>query len=194
MTLHVLERVANRSLSRTDDDTIAVSVGSQRKRFLVHELLVRDTVPFFDAAFKGRWKGSKERKSDLPEDNPDIFKIYLHWLYTGKLLTKKGDDKRVDRLESGTKRSTYPKWNRLSDLYRLANRLLDDDAKDCVDAMLELERERDVIYAHWATLAYPLSIDGSPVRRLLIVRCVYGTRDAWNVLKAANSLTISKRI
>lgn len=62
--------------------SIEVLVGpSPPTIFSVHENLIRSSSAFFDAATRGVWKESAARQVLLPEDDPEIFELYLHWLY-----------------------------------------------------------------------------------------------------------------
>ncbi|KAJ5092917.1 hypothetical protein N7456_008778 [Penicillium angulare] len=61
--------------------TIQIDVGKKKESFTVHEQLIFASSPFFKAAFTGKWKESKERIISLPQDDPDAFAIYAHWLY-----------------------------------------------------------------------------------------------------------------
>lgn len=51
----------------------------------MHENIITEASDFFRAACKGEWKESDERTVRLPEINPDVFKVYLTFLYTGEV-------------------------------------------------------------------------------------------------------------
>lgn len=73
--------------------------GGQKETFNVHENLIR-TSPFFDKAMSGPWQESMQRTIELPEDDPEIFAVYVHWLYDGTLPVSGVD-------ESTTKNTEY---------------------------------------------------------------------------------------
>ncbi|KAJ5357609.1 hypothetical protein N7541_004767 [Penicillium brevicompactum] len=62
-----------------------ILVGSDKQAFSVHEKLICDSSPFFRAALGGPWEEASEHIVKLPEEEPKIFSIYLHWVYYGKL-------------------------------------------------------------------------------------------------------------
>lgn len=60
---------------------VDVLVGEEKEIFSVHEKLIRASSPFFDKAMSGAWLESPQHTIQLPEDEPEIFGIYVHWLY-----------------------------------------------------------------------------------------------------------------
>jgi hypothetical protein len=64
-------------------DIITVSVGTEGIKFPVYEAVIRKSSKFFDNAMKPEWAlfRSDVRTIDLAEEDPAIFKVYLHWLY-----------------------------------------------------------------------------------------------------------------
>lgn len=64
-------------------DTITVNVGEEGTSFVVHEAVIRKSSQFFDKAMKPEWASSRSdpRCVDLSDEKPEVFKVYLHWLY-----------------------------------------------------------------------------------------------------------------
>lgn len=60
-------------------------MGKQKEVFDVHENLIRASSPFFDKAMSDSWQKSTQEHIELPDDDPEIFGIYVHWLYRGTL-------------------------------------------------------------------------------------------------------------
>ncbi|GIJ92550.1 hypothetical protein Asppvi_001828 [Aspergillus pseudoviridinutans] len=56
-------------------------VGDEQEVFTVHEGLIRASSPFFNNAMAHDWKESQQRTIHLPDDEPEIFAVYMHWLY-----------------------------------------------------------------------------------------------------------------
>lgn len=56
--------------------------------FVIYEGLLAHYSSYFRAALKKEWLGEGTRSLSLPEDNPETFNFFYHWLYTGKLYTK----------------------------------------------------------------------------------------------------------
>lgn len=69
---------------RISGKTVNIEVGEMRESFIVHENLIRSS-SFFDKAMSGEWKESSQRTIQLPDDEPGIIKLYIHWLYCGTL-------------------------------------------------------------------------------------------------------------
>ncbi|TGO64320.1 hypothetical protein BOTNAR_0089g00090 [Botryotinia narcissicola] len=67
------------------NELVQIIVGPELKEFFVHKALIRSTCDFFDKAFNGRFKEGIENKMHLPEDNPEIFEIFVNWMYSGHL-------------------------------------------------------------------------------------------------------------
>lgn len=69
----------------------------------------------------GSWKESEEQTLNLPEDDPNIFALYSHWLYVGQIPVI---------VQSGTKEEiandNYKEYYDLVKAYVLGDKLLDD--------------------------------------------------------------------
>ena len=66
---------------------MTVLVGGQepQQRFHLHKDLLCNVSEFFSAALTGNFKEAEDGKITLPEQNPETFKYFVHWLYTGSL-------------------------------------------------------------------------------------------------------------
>lgn len=56
------------------------------QEFVVHDDLIRAKAPFSEAAMSRDWKEAKEKLFKLPEETPEIFRIYIHWIYSGLIV------------------------------------------------------------------------------------------------------------
>ncbi|KAI9883636.1 MAG: hypothetical protein M1823_004601 [Watsoniomyces obsoletus] len=72
-------------LSGNFHSTVDVLVGSQEKRFTVHDALLREHSRFFQAALRGAFREAHEREVRLPDGDPEHFDLFLQWLYTQDL-------------------------------------------------------------------------------------------------------------
>ncbi|KAI9848943.1 MAG: hypothetical protein M1838_000323, partial [Thelocarpon superellum] len=54
--------------------------------FSVHRLLLTRSSKFFASAFNGDFKEAQIKTLHLPEDDPEIFKKFLKWLYGQPLV------------------------------------------------------------------------------------------------------------
>ena len=56
-------------------------------KYLVHKELLTSASPFFAAALNGTFAEGLDQEVRLPEEKPEIFEWFLHWLYTRTLKT-----------------------------------------------------------------------------------------------------------
>lgn len=108
-------------------------------------------------------KEGHDRIVKLPEVAPSVFKIWMKWLYTGRLFVKQDGDDNVD--ENGVTRSR--EWGRLRECYALGDFLQDPDFKDAtIDAFIERFVETNSFPTSLAAFVYDHSNKGSMHRRL----------------------------
>ncbi|KAL9032777.1 MAG: hypothetical protein Q9180_006312, partial [Flavoplaca navasiana] len=66
---------------------VTVDVGSDEgaESWTIHKRLLAHHSPFFAAAFNGNFAESATNTVSLIEDDPDAFKLFVQWLYSGEL-------------------------------------------------------------------------------------------------------------
>ncbi|KAL3443961.1 hypothetical protein BJX65DRAFT_284423 [Aspergillus insuetus] len=74
-------RAQRTDLNKLRGRTIDIEVGGEHITYSVHEGLVCASSPFFEKAMAGEWKESSRRTIQLPEDEPSVVALYVHWLY-----------------------------------------------------------------------------------------------------------------
>ncbi|EMD01277.1 hypothetical protein BAUCODRAFT_204622 [Baudoinia panamericana UAMH 10762] len=162
-----------------DGKTIEVVVGPQKTSFHVHEKRIRSQSAFFDTALKTRWQKAEDRRVNLPDDKPETFKNYVHWLYTSKLQSEK----------PGNTLGTGSSYQTFSELYVLAEKLIDpvcqDRAIDAIVFEMRVNRSR----SFYLSLYYPTANNieyvyqntpaGSSLRKLMVDAYVYQGADYW---------------
>jgi hypothetical protein len=58
------------------------------RAFSVHEHLLIEYAEYFRAALEpGRWQEGTTKTVKMPEDKPEVFDLYVSWLYTRTLPT-----------------------------------------------------------------------------------------------------------
>ena len=74
--------------------TVTLFVGTSQKPFYVHGDLLCDVSSFFKAAFTGDFKESSDKTMQLPEDDENIFSLFIDWLYNQRyeMLPEPDDD------------------------------------------------------------------------------------------------------
>jgi hypothetical protein len=138
---------------------INVVVGTNGNTYPVHESLICASSNFFQTARKPEWSAGNPGVVDLSDEMPDIFEVYLHWLYFKTFPTIQDQD---------------PEYMELGQCYVLGEKLLDVKFKNAViDAMsdvLENQPEDDVFIPGPLTIetVYEGTPKGSPARALLV--------------------------
>lgn len=142
-----------------------MQVGEEQQEFYVHEKLVRTNSKFFDTTLNKKWKEGQERVVKLPETAPRDFKIWVKFLYTGRVFLR--DDRAQVVMEDGTFESEeYGVWD---SCYALGDFLQDTDFKDAlIDALIEGMATTVDYPLEVANCIYPYSGKGSAHRSLAI--------------------------
>ena len=73
-------------------------VGRAAKKYCLHKTLLCHHSTFFDAAFNGEFKEGKSGELRLPEETPDSFDLFVHWLYRGSFFGLNDPERRYNYL------------------------------------------------------------------------------------------------
>ncbi|CAK4018747.1 btb poz domain containing [Lecanosticta acicola] len=119
-----------RKLDLTETYTVVVGAGDAQKAFNIHKSFLSKTSEFLKRACNGDWKEGEAKKIEFPEQAPEVFEIYLQWLYTGDLvfLEEATPSKDAPGVEGYAARA----FHSLVDLYCLADMLRDSHACNTV--------------------------------------------------------------
>ena len=133
--------------------------------FYIHEHLVRTASRFVNTAVSEHWSGSQTRSVRLVDHDPEIFHVYVHWLYRKSLPV---------RLDSPGEAGNE-EYLQLAKSYVLGDVLVDADFKDAVlDAFIDKSRSKATDGFNWYPAGsvvrhiYENTQDNSPARRLLV--------------------------
>lgn len=94
--------------------------------YTVHKNLICEHSQFFKTATKQEWLEESQEPIHLPEDDPDVFQVYLHWLYTNTLPTRINTSGWIGNAE----------YIQLAKAYVLGDKLQDGDFQDVVIDMI----------------------------------------------------------
>jgi len=136
-------------------------VGILKEPFFIDVGVLHKSGSFFPTALKKQWKEGQQKIIELPEEQPQIFRIYAQWLYTAKIFCRT-DDRRED-------------IHTLCELYtpgeKLMDRTLQDRAMDALSSLSAVDEE-DLWLPYFCTVDYVCEHlpDNSPARRFLIDR------------------------
>jgi hypothetical protein len=145
---------------------IKIIVGTPSQDLYVHEGLLRSSSSFFDNALKEEWKEGQQRTVSMSETPVGILKIWVKWLYTGRIfLTTETDSIKLP----DSKKSVSYEWPRWANCYALGDFLQDSDFKDAaVDVLVEAIIDCKQFPIHLASYIYPYSPPGSAHRRFAV--------------------------
>lgn len=163
--------------------TVEVGKGEDETQFVAHKDLLSKHLEFFRAALGKEWKEGHDNKVHLEEENPEIFKIFQLFLYSGCIYSKKDGDL-SDFDESGHGRDG--EWRRLSEAWIFGEVILSTSFKDAVvDAIITKIKLTNQDPTGLHTLIYPVSTSKSGIRTLLVDIAVYSWSDvAFQALKS----------
>lgn len=162
--------------SRLAGRAVDVLVGEEKEIFSVHEKLIRTSSPFFDKATSGAWLESAQHTIRLPEDEPEIFSIYVHWLYYGTFpvyCDKPG-------------RPANQEYLKLVKAYTLGDKLMDTVFQNAaIDAIVEKSTSMASDGHKWypdtevVEFAYNNTNKSAPIRQLLVDMYVSVGHSEW---------------
>lgn len=143
-----------------------VGKDEQAQTFYLHE---DQAVKFSDviaAAVKGGFKEAEERAVKMPEDDPELFKIFAAFTYSGAIHCSKPGDAMIDHIAQ---------HGRLAKLWILAEKMRACEFKDAiVDAMVDRVKCTGKCSAALHKTIYANSFGPSGMRRLVVDVVVWG--------------------
>jgi hypothetical protein len=78
--------------------SVVVGVGPEREQFTIHKDLLCWVSPFFNNAFNGQSAEASSSTMHLKVEKPSHFKIFVEWLYHGKLDVEPGEESELSNL------------------------------------------------------------------------------------------------
>ncbi|QDS75942.1 hypothetical protein FKW77_003205 [Venturia effusa] len=180
-----------RLTSSSHGKSITVCVGQhdedgEVENFIVHEELIRAQSPFFEAAMARDWPESKARLVTLDTDSPDVFGLYVNWIYRHRIYleplptTSAGHDvPEVVPNGGGTVSDEVlelfrARHNLLVRAYILGDKILDRDFQDAViDGLIDFSRRRNVWPIRQVKVIFENTLEKSPLRTLLVHMCSF---------------------
>lgn len=164
---------------RFTGQTFTLRVGANAgavEEFSVHEVVLKETSGFFQAAVKKEWKEGSQRIIDMPEDTPEVVSVYVDWLYSDRIYPKTGELP----VDAGTHGAES---EHLAKLYVFGEKIQDDCFCDAVVTALTKHIDRKTSSGRFgpSNEAVKVMMEGtarnSPGRRLmleLLAKCVSG--------------------
>ncbi|KAG9675892.1 hypothetical protein KCU95_g4104, partial [Aureobasidium melanogenum] len=79
------------SVSLLYSPMVTVRVGSGRQEFCIHKKILCSNSTYFDKALSGQFMEAQTRVVELEDIHPLLFKIFVAWLYSGRLTYESSD-------------------------------------------------------------------------------------------------------
>ncbi|KAK0842276.1 hypothetical protein LTR03_009421 [Friedmanniomyces endolithicus] len=124
-------------------DLITILAGADKSPFVVHKYALCNKSKFFAAACKREWKEGVEKTICVPSITPEIFELYVHWVYSGKidlsllpLVSPRAGNSRSDDVEGGAQDVQY-----LIELYVAGDTFMDEPVQNKVIDRLAAKME-----------------------------------------------------
>ncbi|KAI4927645.1 hypothetical protein J4E85_006157 [Alternaria conjuncta] len=151
----------------SDDDSDIDSGISDQRIFHVHKSVLCKTSAFFQNATKPEWTGPTPRPTDLSDELPEIFHLYVQWLYSGKIaveITPSSDS------DTDVRKHENVDYHSLIQSYILGEKLMDTTFHNAVlQCLIECVEQADCFPGdRTIRTAYKRTIKHSPLRKLLV--------------------------
>lgn len=141
-------------------------VGLDKEDFPMHTALLCEASPYFTASVTEEWKEGRERRVPMIEDEPAIIELYVQWLCTRQIFSRR----------------PMPETENIQEelLLLVKSFVLGEKLQDCrfrdaiIDALIAcVGTEAADGFAHYPSipivnLAYEGTPESSPLRRLLV--------------------------
>ena len=150
---------------------VHVLVGPAKQDFGVHKGLLCKCSKFFQAALNGSFAEASKGVVELPEGNPKVFEIVHKWLYTHKLtVVKNGEDVKCYE-------------DQLVDLFIFGDTFgIPTLCNSVIDAIVHNFEEDNIVITHSIRRVYNGTLEGSPLRKLIIATYINDPDDISNFL------------
>lgn len=142
---------------------ITVLVGREEQQFILYQDVVCAKSKFFKAACSKKWREGQEKVVRLPEVQPDNFKAYCGWLYSGQcpepICTKDSDAYQQ-----------ASEWKQLIDLHLLGETLDDVQLRNhSITVLFQSMRNQNMIpHPSGLTLIWESTPPRSQLRKMLV--------------------------
>lgn len=146
----------------TDMTTILVGGGltdNGPTTFMAHKALLMTSSAFFAMSLSGGFSEARSGIVELPEEDPEFFSTFVHYVYFGRLFSK----------TEATTHEDDEEWCILPRLYTLGERLDAPKFRDAVvSGVIDKVIESNIMPADWAEHVYGHTVAPCPLRRLIV--------------------------
>jgi hypothetical protein len=68
--------------------TVTVGSGDEERSYFIYEGLLKHYSSYFRTALKKEWEEGATKTIELTDDEPGVFQIFFHWIFTGTLYSE----------------------------------------------------------------------------------------------------------
>ncbi|KAF9701867.1 hypothetical protein EKO04_000877 [Ascochyta lentis] len=182
MSLKDLAPIVSKTELIKFDDVVRIDVGQEgnQKTFVTNPNVLTTRSQFFKKALSGVWQESYDRVVKLPDDHPEVFALYIHYIHAGTLPVTPDTNSSVQEGHEENKA--------LAQLYVLAEKLQDTMTKNTVIkaflVIILMCREDGVARHKPKAEAIKIIYDGTPAgsmaRKLFVDVYVYDIVVGWD--------------
>ena len=145
-------------------------VGAEEEVFYVHKTMLERHSDFFVKALQKEWVEGSDKCVKLPEDDPALFKLFVAFVYTGKIYFQHQPESQPE--------DTCEEWHICARAWVLGDKYQATSFKDAiVDALLEKIEAEDKVPIGMHRVIYANTATASPMRKILVDIAVYEWHD-----------------
>lgn len=143
---------------------VQIVVGAQRKIFYIPEELICERVDYFKAAFKGGFREGREKRLELIEEDPEVFRYIIDWIFGQSRLKETSSLVKSENPAS----KVVEKITHFCKLYFLADKLgMRELAKECLPC-LQFWITRLLFSGSAITYLYEHTLDSALIRTNIV--------------------------
>ncbi|KAF2130050.1 hypothetical protein P153DRAFT_431113 [Dothidotthia symphoricarpi CBS 119687] len=174
--------------------TVRVGGESNQKDFVVHESFLTARSEFFRRAMNGSWEEAESRVVKLPQDEPEIFALYLNHVYTGRLPSISKTEEELSALAIGEFRTiTTAEYDEMVGLFILADKFQDVASKNAaITSIFEIslhirsDGKFKIPSPAQVRIMYRHTSEGANIRRLVV--------DLWSSMSPEHIFEYASRL
>ncbi|KAF2130039.1 hypothetical protein P153DRAFT_431107 [Dothidotthia symphoricarpi CBS 119687] len=162
------------------EDNVQVERFKNEQLFHIHKSVLCKTSAFFQSILESAWTGLDYKPIDLTDEKPEVFQMYLQWLYSGKVAVKLEANLYSYMVRVNDEVIC---WASLLDSYILGEQLQDTTYQNAVmQAMIDCVENGEVLPSVKAIGdMYRGTSASSPVRKLVVDFLVHRNQTHWPI-------------
>ncbi|KAK3672612.1 hypothetical protein LTR78_007424 [Recurvomyces mirabilis] len=156
-----------------DGEVWTIEVGGSKQKWVLHENLLCTSSAFFRSAVKKEWDHDRMRTIPMPDDEVDVFQVYVQWLYQAKILVQQHNEDPKSSRELHTLIKCYIFGEKIQDV------VFQNVTIDSIFACVHREKDGTKWFPTDADTVYDGTPEGSPLRTLIVDMFAYHGQQGW---------------